>query len=164
MDLYKIDNFKGIETKTNLGVYYLAHSMSSVGVYWCCIFHDLFRKTEATPCIPVMKDFNTETWTQITVENIRKDKVREATTGDLNQNLWRWLNTEWTDAVSLLSTHPFVYSCHSFSSTAQMSWENFWLSTMRHRTVSKGVLEKIILALEHGDGAMQSWQQSNIIT
>ena len=33
MNPYKSDNIKGVETKTNLGVYYLAHGMSLIGVY-----------------------------------------------------------------------------------------------------------------------------------
>lgn len=96
MDPYKRDNFKGMETKTNLGVYYLAHSMSSVVIYWHCIFQYLVRKTEATPYIAGMKDFNIG---NVSLNNFWKHREMQ---GQGSHHWWsqrelleKILNTEW---------------------------------------------------------------------
>ena len=58
---------------------WLAHSMSSVGVYWRCICQDLVRKTEATSYFPGIKDLSIGSVGLNNYWSSRESKVREAT-------------------------------------------------------------------------------------
>lgn len=128
MDPYKRDNIKGVETKTDLGVYYLAHSMFLTGVYWCCTFQDSVRKIEATACIPGGKDFN--------IGNMGLNNCWNSGEGKLPMVTSAWI-VEENDSQYWMGrcNKPFVQlplclqllveiGDHSFSSTVQILWED----------------------------------------